>query len=180
MSPCGTIGYTAPEIVRDQWYSSSVDLWALGCVLYTMLCGFPPFFDENTEGLTRKVVIGEYEFMSPWWDHVSSEAKDLVSHLLHINPKKRYTIQQCLLHPWMTKKLELRIPPPLPTTSVVIETAQSIPRYTPPSVQSHLLSIKKAFDVSTRVHLKETESPLLLDLNQATLISKRKKSKGGH
>jgi serine/threonine protein kinase len=41
MTPCGTVGYTAPEIVKDERYSKSVDMWALGCVLYTLLCGFP-------------------------------------------------------------------------------------------------------------------------------------------
>lgn len=41
MTPCGTVGYTAPEIVKDERYSQSVDMWALGCVLYTILCGFP-------------------------------------------------------------------------------------------------------------------------------------------
>jgi serine/threonine protein kinase len=45
MTPCGTVGYTAPEIVKDERYSKSVDMWALGCVLYTLLCGFPPFYD---------------------------------------------------------------------------------------------------------------------------------------
>jgi serine/threonine protein kinase len=41
MTPCGTVGYTAPEIVKDERYSKSVDMWAMGCVLYTLLCGFP-------------------------------------------------------------------------------------------------------------------------------------------
>lgn len=45
MTPCGTVGYTAPEIVKDERYSKAVDMWALGCVLYTLLCGFPPFYD---------------------------------------------------------------------------------------------------------------------------------------
>ncbi len=40
-TPCGTVGYTAPEIVKDERYSKAVDIWALGCVLYTLLCGFP-------------------------------------------------------------------------------------------------------------------------------------------
>lgn len=103
MTPCGTVGYTAPEIVRDERYSRSVDIWALGCVLYTMLCGFPPFYDQSIDTLTEKVSQGEYTFLSPWWDHISDEAKDAVSHLLEINPKKRYTIDQFLSHPWLNK-----------------------------------------------------------------------------
>jgi serine/threonine protein kinase len=46
MTPCGTVGYTAPEIVKDERYSKSVDMWAMGCVLYTLLCGFPRTFSS--------------------------------------------------------------------------------------------------------------------------------------
>lgn len=103
MTPCGTVGYTAPEIVRDERYSKSVDMWALGCVLYTLLCGFPPFYDESIEVLTQKVAKGQYTFLSPWWDPISEEAKDLIGHLLCINPEERYTIDQFMKHPWMKK-----------------------------------------------------------------------------
>ncbi|KAK7734005.1 MAPK-activated protein kinase Srk1 [Cytospora paraplurivora] len=101
MTPCGTVGYTAPEIVKDERYSKSVDMWALGCVLYTLLCGFPPFYDESIEILTEKVAKGQYTFLSPWWDEISSSAKDLISHLLAVDPEKRYTILEFLDHPWI-------------------------------------------------------------------------------
>lgn len=101
MTPCGTVGYTAPEIVKDERYSKSVDTWALGCVLYTLLCGFPPFYDESIEILTEKVAKGQYTFLSPWWDDISNTAKDLISHLLEVDPEKRYTIKEFLNHPWI-------------------------------------------------------------------------------
>lgn len=104
MTPCGTVGYTAPEIVKDERYSKSVDMWAIGCVLYTILCGFPPFYDESIEVLTKKVAKGEYTFLSPWWDEISDGAKDLVSKLLTVDPDARYTIDQMLQHPWITQK----------------------------------------------------------------------------
>ncbi|KAI9311738.1 kinase-like domain-containing protein [Dichotomocladium elegans] len=107
MTPCGTVGYTAPEIVRDERYSKSVDMWALGCVLYTLLCGFPPFYDENIQILTEKVAHGQYTFLSPWWDSISSSAKDLISHLLCVDPNERYTIDQFFEHPWMTEVFRL-------------------------------------------------------------------------
>ncbi|RAL68196.1 hypothetical protein DID88_008902 [Monilinia fructigena] len=78
MTPCGTVGYTAPEIVKDERYSKSVDMWALGCV-----------------------ARGQYTFLSPWWDDISKPAQDLVSHLLTVDPKKRYTIEEFLNHPWI-------------------------------------------------------------------------------
>ena len=101
MTPCGTVGYTAPEIVKDERYSKSVDMWAMGCVLYTLLCGFPPFYDESIQVLTEKVARGQYTFLSPWWDDISKSAQDLVSHLLTVNPDKRYTIEEFLAHPWI-------------------------------------------------------------------------------
>ncbi|KAG6002151.1 hypothetical protein E4U21_003426 [Claviceps maximensis] len=101
MTPCGTVGYTAPEIVKDERYSKSVDMWAMGCVLYTLLCGFPPFYDESIEVLTEKVARGQYTFLSPWWDGISSSAKDLITHLLTVDPEKRFTIREFLAHPWV-------------------------------------------------------------------------------
>jgi len=106
MTPCGTVGYTAPEIVKDERYSKSVDMWALGCVLYTLLCGFPPFYDESIQTLTEKVARGQYTFLSPWWDDISKPAQDLVSHLLTVDPEKRYDINQFLNHPWIREANE--------------------------------------------------------------------------
>ncbi|KAH8196438.1 hypothetical protein TruAng_009398 [Truncatella angustata] len=103
MTPCGTVGYTAPEIVKDERYSKSVDMWALGCVLYTLLCGFPPFYDESIEVLTEKVAKGQYTFLSPWWDEISKSAQDLITHLLTVDPEKRYTITEFLQHPWINQ-----------------------------------------------------------------------------
>lgn len=106
MTPCGTVGYTAPEIVKDERYSKSVDMWAMGCVLYTLLCGFPPFYDESIQVLTEKVARGQYTFLSPWWDDISKPAQDLVSHLLTVDPDKRYDIKQFLQHPWIRQTAE--------------------------------------------------------------------------
>ena len=106
MTPCGTVGYTAPEIVKDERYSKSVDMWAMGCVLYTLLCGFPPFYDESIQVLTEKVARGQYTFLSPWWDDISKPAQDLVSHLLTVDPDKRYDIKQFLEHPWIRQTNE--------------------------------------------------------------------------
>ncbi|KAF2875962.1 kinase-like domain-containing protein [Massariosphaeria phaeospora] len=122
MTPCGTVGYTAPEIVKDERYSKSVDMWAMGCVLYTLLCGFPPFYDESIQTLTEKVARGQYTFLSPWWDDISKPAQDLVSHLLTVDPEKRYDIKQFLNHPWIREADEMTYAahdaPPLATPLV--------------------------------------------------------------
>jgi serine/threonine protein kinase len=98
---CGTIGYAAPEIIKGEPFSKSVDMWALGCVLYALLCGFPPFRHADTEALKEIVAGGEYNFLSPWWDDISDSAQDIVSCLLRVNPAKRYTISEFLNHPWI-------------------------------------------------------------------------------
>jgi serine/threonine protein kinase len=101
MTPCGTMGYAAPELCREQKYTTGVDMWALGCLLYTMIGGFPPFFDEDFQTMARKVLRGEYEFASPDWDPISQEAKDLITGLLAVRPEERLTIKQFLAHPWI-------------------------------------------------------------------------------
>jgi serine/threonine protein kinase len=150
MTPCGTVGYTAPEIIRDQKYSKAVDMWAMGCVLYTLLCGFPPFYDESIKTLTEKVARGEYSFLSPWWDDISSSSKDLITHLLCIDPDERYTIDEFLQHPWITKGQENlpKDPQPIPVTVDTPLTANPESRK---DLLSPGVSMKEVFDVTYAV-----------------------------
>jgi serine/threonine protein kinase len=165
MTPCGTVGYTAPEIVKDERYSKSVDMWAMGCVLYTLLCGFPPFYDESINVLTEKVARGYYTFLSPWWDDISSSAKDLITHLLCVDPAQRFTIDEFLAHPWVNAA---PAPPPPPTPFIY----SNLPSANAP-LDSPLLSaarggrtegrspgiaiLKEAFDITYAVHRMEEE-----------------------
>ncbi|SCZ90799.1 BZ3500_MvSof-1268-A1-R1_Chr1-3g02262 [Microbotryum saponariae] len=168
MTPCGTVGYTAPEIVKDERYSKSVDMWALGCVLYTLLCGFPPFYDESINVLTEKVARGYYTFLSPWWDDISASSKDLITHLLDVDPEKRYTIDEFLAHPWCKEKSAPSVITPN-SLETLAPGLKPIPKYQP--LDSPLLapggrrampspgvaSLKEAFDVTYAVHRMEEE-----------------------
>ncbi|XP_063225037.1 calcium/calmodulin-dependent protein kinase type IV-like [Bacillus rossius redtenbacheri] len=99
---CGTVGYCAPEILLHKKYDSAVDLWSLGVVMYIMLCGFEPFWDDAGEvAMCQRVVDGDFSFLSPWWDDVSASAKDLISQLLQAEPGRRPTATQALAHPWV-------------------------------------------------------------------------------
>ncbi|KAG0255869.1 hypothetical protein DFQ27_006010 [Actinomortierella ambigua] len=180
MTPCGTVGYTAPEIVKDERYSKSVDMWALGCVLYTLLCGFPPFYDESIQALTEKVARGQYSFLSPWWDEISASVKDLITHLLCVNPAERYTIDQFLAHPWIKEGEKPAGAPTLTAVQMVAETPNvtavenklltNIQAMTPDLVVkspyrrraenplSPGIGLKEVFDVSNAVHRMEEES----------------------
>lgn len=169
MTPCGTVGYTAPEIVKDERYSKSVDMWALGCVLYTLLCGFPPFYDESIQTLTEKVARGQYTFLSPWWDDISKSAQDLVSHLLTVDPEKRFDINQFLDHPWIREADEPTFSafdaPPLATPAAKkSERLQPDFSYleSPGAKRSDFRSpgavnLREVFDVGYAVHRQEEE-----------------------
>jgi len=99
---CGTPGYVAPEILEGGAYGQEVDLWSIGVIMYILLCGFPPFFDDNNAQLFAAIKAGSYDFPSPYWDDVSPEAKDMIEKLLVVDPAKRMTSEGVLAHPWVT------------------------------------------------------------------------------
>jgi len=101
---CGTPGYVAPEVLQAsiKGYDKEVDMWSAGVILYILLCGYPPFFSENDPELFELIMNVEYEFHPRYWSHISEEAKNLISHLLLKDPKKRLTAVQALEHPWFS------------------------------------------------------------------------------
>uniref|UniRef100_A0A8C6Z0E6 Calcium/calmodulin dependent protein kinase I n=1 Tax=Nothoprocta perdicaria TaxID=30464 RepID=A0A8C6Z0E6_NOTPE len=68
---CGTPGYVAPEVLAQKPYSKAVDCWSIGVIAYILLCGYPPFYDENDAKLFEQILRAEYEFDSPYWDDIS-------------------------------------------------------------------------------------------------------------
>nr|XP_020743151.1 calcium/calmodulin-dependent protein kinase type 1 isoform X1 [Odocoileus virginianus texanus]XP_020743152.1 calcium/calmodulin-dependent protein kinase type 1 isoform X1 [Odocoileus virginianus texanus] len=98
---CGTPGYVAPEVLAQRPYSKAVDCWSIGVIAYILLCGYPPFYDENDAKLFEQILKAEYEFDSPYWDDISDSAKDFIRHLMEKDPEKRFTCEQALQHPWI-------------------------------------------------------------------------------
>ncbi|XP_059571964.1 calcium/calmodulin-dependent protein kinase type 1 isoform X2 [Alligator mississippiensis] len=98
---CGTPGYVAPEVLAQKPYSKAVDCWSIGVIAYILLCGYPPFYDENDAKLFEQILRAEYEFDSPYWDDISDSAKDFIKHLMEKDPGKRFTCEQALQHPWI-------------------------------------------------------------------------------
>jgi len=107
LTQCGTPGYVAPEILHGVPYGTKADLWSLGVIIYILLGGYPPFIEQNQRELFKKIKKGQYEFHPEYWGEISSEAKDLISGLLTVNPDKRLTARAALSDPWITGSDEL-------------------------------------------------------------------------
>lgn len=144
LSPVGSADFMAPEVV-DVWldqswsYDKRCDLWSLGTILYILLCGYRPFYatcgqdcgfqegkhcEDCQELLFHCIQHGEYSFPSPEWDEISDEARDLVSHLLVRDPRRRYTAEQVLNHPWI--RMEAALPQSQLATPFILSRNNSI------------------------------------------------------
>lgn len=91
---CGTPTYAAPELLCAAGYGPAVDLWALGVVFYTLLCGFPPFFHENGPALFGLIKKGEFSFAASDWARVSEDSKAVIRSLLVLDPARRASPEQ--------------------------------------------------------------------------------------
>ncbi|XP_073478246.1 calcium/calmodulin-dependent protein kinase type II subunit beta isoform X20 [Aquarana catesbeiana] len=100
----GTPGYLSPEVLRKEAYGKPVDIWACGVILYILLVGYPPFWDEDQHKLYQQIKAGAYDFPSPEWDTVTPEAKNLINQMLTINPGKRISAHEALKHPWVCQR----------------------------------------------------------------------------
>lgn len=100
----GTPGYLSPEVLRKDPYGKPVDIWACGVVLYILLVGYPPFWDEDQHRLYAQIKAGAYDYPSPEWDTVTPEAKNLINSMLNTNPNKRINAAEALKHPWICQR----------------------------------------------------------------------------
>ncbi|EDW18870.1 uncharacterized protein Dmoj_GI13469 [Drosophila mojavensis] len=99
MTMCGTPNYISPEVVSHMSHGLPADLWSVGCMLYTLLVGRPPFDTDAVQSTLNKVVHSDYTMPS----HLSYEARDLIDKLLRKNPHERISLEQVLRHPFMLK-----------------------------------------------------------------------------
>ncbi|XP_056593789.1 ribosomal protein S6 kinase alpha-3 isoform X1 [Triplophysa dalaica] len=110
MTPCYTANFVAPEVLKKQGYDAACDIWSLGVLLYTMLTGFTPFAngpEDTPEEILARIGSGKFSLTGGYWNSVSSEAKDLVSKMLHVDPHQRLTAAQVSRHPWIVHKEHL-------------------------------------------------------------------------
>ncbi|KAA8516841.1 hypothetical protein F0562_017341 [Nyssa sinensis] len=96
----GSPYYVAPEVLRKH-YGQECDVWSAGVIIYILLSGVPPFWDETEQGIFEQVLKGELDFVSEPWPSISGSAKDLVRRMLVRDPKTRMTAHEVLCHPWV-------------------------------------------------------------------------------
>jgi len=177
LTPCFTLHYAAPEVLKtalnpssqirpsDGGYDESCDLWSLGVILYTMLCGRAPF--QSTDGsastVMQRIKNGDFDFEGQAWKHVSSLAKSVIQGLLTVDPKKRWTMNELLNCPWVKGNNEYQYgSTPLLTPGIL--SSRSIPR-------AAELGVKQAFDA---FHMAAREGFRLQEVCNARLAQRRK------
>merc|ERR1712137_1400189 len=97
---CGTPGYVAPEILQssESGYGKEVDMWSVGVITYILLCGFPPFYNDNVAQLFESIINADFDYPAEYWDHISDDAIDFIDCLLIADPTKRLTATSALQH----------------------------------------------------------------------------------
>jgi len=101
MTSVGTLDYKAPEICMRKPYGAACDLWSLGVLLYEMLSGELPSLFSSDESVVAYATNG-VSFSGSKWNNVSESAKDLLKHLLVLEPEKRYTCEEALSCKWLS------------------------------------------------------------------------------
>ncbi|KAF9306065.1 hypothetical protein BGZ74_007778 [Mortierella antarctica] len=119
MTACGTPGYVAPEVLQQIGHGKPVDMWSVGVIAYTLLCGYTPFWGEDQPALFESIISGEYEYEEEYWSDISPLAKSFIDSLLVRPAEKRPSAEHALNHPWFRAMLEQDMVTPLsPADSV--------------------------------------------------------------
>lgn len=100
----GTPNYISPEVLAGN-YGVECDLWSAGCILYILLCGYPPFYGDDDQEILHMVSKGRFDFDGDEWQDISKEAKDIIKKLI-CKPERRLTAQEALEHKWFKKALK--------------------------------------------------------------------------
>merc|ERR1711935_595979 len=172
-TPCYTPYYVAPEVLGPEKYDKSCDIWSLGVIMYILLCGFPPFYSNHglpiSPGMKRRIRSGQYEFPSPEWTNVSSDAKELIKGCLKTNPEERLTIDQVIRNQWVAQYNAVP-PTPLLTSQVLKEETEQWPE------------VQQGMSLALREMRVDQDQPFTvknpkLDSNSA--LAKKRRAKGG-
>jgi len=98
---CGTVGYVAPEVLRGEAYTEKVDMWSVGCILFAMLTGRPPFMGDM-KAILKKNRIGHVDGCAEFWN-LPQDARIIIQKLVAINPESRPSASEALQEPWLQR-----------------------------------------------------------------------------
>ncbi|KAL5237636.1 hypothetical protein ACI65C_005046 [Semiaphis heraclei] len=167
-TPCYTPYYVAPEVLGPEKYDKSCDIWSLGVIMYILLCGFPPFFSNHGQaispGMKNRIKTGQFDFPSPEWNNVSSDAKTLISSMLSVDPSVRLTINEVVKHKWIASYTEVP-QTPLYTGKMLKESEDVWPEVQEEMTRS-LATMRVDYD---QVNIKS------LNTSNNSLLNKRRK-----
>ncbi|XP_043280036.1 MAP kinase-activated protein kinase 2 isoform X1 [Venturia canescens] len=162
-TPCYTPYYVAPEVLGPEKYDKSCDIWSLGVIMYILLCGFPPFYSNHglaiSPGMKKRIRLGQYDFPSPEWSNVSTEARDLIKGMLCTDPAKRLQIEEVMRNKWIAQHTEVP-PTPLHTGRVLREGEELWPEVQEEMTRS-LATMRVDYDTAGLKQLDHTNNPLL-------------------
>ena len=146
----GTTFYMAPEVITGN-YNEKCDIWALGVILYIMLCGKPPFYSQNEEELKKNICSMKYTFDYPEFKKVSHDAIDLIKKIL-VPPEKRLSAAEILQTPWIKENA------PHATGENLKQNWEHIEKY------SKLNLVQKSIINFTAFHLTSKETKEFVEL----------------
>ena len=146
----GTTFYMAPEVITGN-YNEKCDIWALGVILYIMLCGKPPFYSQNEEELKKNICSMKYTFDYPEFKKVSQDAIDLIKKIL-VPPEKRLSAAEILQTPWIKENA------PHATGENLKQNWEHIEKY------SKLNLVQKSIINFTAFHLTSKETKEFVEL----------------
>jgi len=99
----GTMGYVAPEVLLGRPYTTSPDIYSVGVVTYVLLAGFMPIDEKDFNLTAKRVVAGDWKFISPYFDGISDQAKDFIRRCMAVDPARRMTAAEAMKHPWLNE-----------------------------------------------------------------------------
>ncbi|XP_064815178.1 serine/threonine-protein kinase PLK1-like isoform X1 [Oncorhynchus masou masou] len=156
---CGTPNYIAPEVLCKKGHSFEVDVWSLGCILYTLLVGKPPFETSCLKETYNRIKKNNYTI--PW--QINPVAASLIKRMLHADPSQRPTVSQLLTDEFFT---EGYIPLRLPTTCLTVPPRFSIaPSSLEPSQRRPLTALNNKAGTEK---VEQKDEPLLREIPEAT------------